>query len=329
MDEYIPTDKGAVGVSSVLRLNDELRRHDECSKCIQDLQIIKSTMQNGTYDNNLHMVVNANEGLHDLIGVYLPPPTNFDNNNTLLEEYVIHIDKAMEGLGQKLVEICKAIFEAFMSWLSDYIDTLKRYRIKLRQYSAAVMMNKNRIGDKKTFESIEMYMYTCTDWGALMTTSEELSKLLSKMRPDNVVRWCEEHKATIDKQMSEYGTRVEGKRVVKGKIKYERSTRRLGELRWRYEAFQTYLKRAIDLLTESIEDDKSGAIVRDAYKVAVKAANDPNNKDITASESKESLALAVGIFKMHKDNVAGITRALIMLTQTAMRVAKERGISTY
>ncbi len=320
MGEYKTTDKGAVGVSSVLRLNDEIRLFEARLNCYKELCIIKQTMLNGTYDFNLHKTVNSNESLSDLIGVYLPPPTNNDNNKTLLDEYVKHIDVALENILDDLKRICEAIYNAFVSWLSDYIDTLKRYRIRLKQFEAKLSMNRTFIGTKEQFESIEMYTYNYADWDKLMTTSETLSKVLDSMRPDNVVKWCEDNQRLIDSQLSEYGTRVEGKRVVRGNVKYSRITRRLKDLRWKQDDMISYVTRAIRLLDESIKDDKAGVIVREAHKNAVKEFNKPT-KDGSAPdpEPKESLALAVGIFKMHKDNVAAVIRSLIMIIEAGVR----------
>ena len=330
--EYTPSNRGALCISARLHMEDTLAKYEAVSKCIDELSIVREAMINGTYDHNLHCVVNANESLQELIGSHLPAPTNGDNNRTLMNEYVKHIDVAMEGLLDELARIIEALWKAFCSYMSDYFVAIKRYRIKIGKYRAQWQMNRTFLGTKKEFEALSIVAYPYKDWEILVDESRKLSAVLDTMRPQNVMEWMAKNKEQLAKTLIEFGINVEvteegGKvkhvSISKGAVRHQKVEGSLKNLRWIHESMDTYFDKVLKLLDETIKDMDANKIIEQAYKVAKKeVATAKGNATEEAKTAKDSLKLAIDIFKIHRDNVAGVARAFIMLVEAAINNAK-------
>lgn len=316
---YTPAHRGALCISARLHLEDSISKFNAISGCIDDLLIIREAMANGTYDNHLHNVVNANEALQDLLGTNLPAPTNGDNNRTLSDEYIKHIDATMEGLIEQLGKIIDTLFNAFVSYLEDIIVTIKRYRIKIGKYSAKWQMNKTFLGTKKEFEALVITNYPYKDWEILVDESDKLSDALNKMRPEDVSKWMDDNKGVLNKTLAEFGITIDNGKIVRGAVKYQKVESTVKNLRWIHESMGSYFDKILHLLDETIKDLSAGKIVKQAYNTAKKeVAAAKGNATKEAVAAKDSLKLAVDIFKVHRDNVAGVARSFIMLVDTAV-----------
>ena len=330
--DYKPSNRGALCISARLHMEDTLAKYEAISKCIDELSIVREAMINGTYDHNLHCVVNANESLQELIGSHLPAPTNGDNNRTLMNEYVKHIDVAMEGLLDELARLIEALWKAFCSYMSDYFVAIKRYRIKIGKYRAQWQMNRTFLGTKKEFEALSLVAYPYKDWEILVDESRKLSAVLDTMRPQNVMEWMDKNKEQLAKTLLEFGINVEvvkedGKvkhvNISKGAVRHQKVEGSLKNLRWIHESMDTYFDKVLKLLDETIKDMDANKTIEQAYKVAKKeVATAKGNATEEAKTAKDSLKLAIDIFKIHRDNVAGVARAFIMLVEAAINNAK-------
>lgn len=321
--EYIPSNRGALCISARLHMEDMLAQYDAVSKCIDELAIIREAMVNGTYDHNLHCVVNANESLQELIGSNLPPPTNGDNNRTLMNEYVKHVDVAMEGLLEKLGEIVEALYKAFCSYMSDFFVAIKRYRIKIGKYRAQWQMNRTFLGTKKEFEALEITTYPYKSWETLVVESKKLSSVLDKMRPENIDEWKNKNKAQLEDTLAEFGMSIENGVIKRGPVKHQKVSGNLKNLRWVHESMDTYFDKILDLLDETIKDMDASKIVEQAYKTAKReVAAAKGHATSEAVKAKDTLKEAIDIFKVHRDNVAGVSRSFIMLIEAAVKNAK-------
>ena len=330
--EYTPSNRGALCISARLHIEDTLAKYEVISKCIDELSIVREAMINGTYDHNLHCVVNANESLQELIGSHLPAPTNGDNNKTLMNEYVKHIDVAMEGLLEELARLIEALWKAFCSYVSDYLVAIKRYRIKIAKYRAQWQMNRTFLGTKKEFEALSIVTYPYKDWEILVDESSKLSAVLDTMRPQNVMVWMGKNKEQLAKTLIEFGINVEVTEedgvvkhvsISKGAVRHQKVEGSLKNLRWIHESMDTYFDKVLKLLDETIKDMDANKTIEQAYKVAKKeVATAKGNATEEAKTAKDSLKLAIDIFKIHRDNVAGVSRAFIMLVEAAINNAK-------
>ena len=330
--EYTPSNRGALCISARLHIEDTLAKYEAVSKCIDELSIVREAMINGTYDHNLHCVVNANESLQELIGSHLPAPTNGDNNKTLMNEYVKHIDVAMEGLLEELARLIEALWKAFCSYISDYFVAIKRYRIKIGKYRAQWQMNRTFLGTKKEFEALSIVTYPYKDWEILVDESFKLSAVLDTMRPQNVMVWMGKNKEQLAKTLIEFGINIEVTEkdgevkhvaISKGAVRHQKVEGSLKNLRWIHESMDTYFDKVLKLLDETIKDMDANKTIEQAYKVAKKeVATAKGNATEEAKTAKDSLKLAIDIFKIHRDNVAGVARAFIMLVEAAINNAK-------
>lgn len=310
--DYKPSHRGVADSSSVLKLNDLMDRYERNLECLKELQIIRKAMLDGTYDNSLHRVVNASEALTTMIGCSLPPPSNGYDNKELLDVYVKHIDVAIEGLKESIVNIIETLYKAFCEWLKDQFLVLNRYRIKLQKYRAEYVVNKSVIGNKDTFDKIELFTYAYNDWDTLVKAAKNLSVILSKIKADDVNGWVNSNLQKINEYLGEFGASIEGGSFKRGSVKYERTNKRLSDLRWRSDNFQVYFDMAIDLLKEAIEDQNTEKIVKTAYAAARKeAAESGDNK------AKDELKMVLDLFRFHRNNVAGVARVLAVIYETA------------
>ena len=259
--EYKPSNRGALCISARLHMEDTLAKYEAISKCIDELSIVREAMINGTYDHNLHCVVNANESLQELIGSHLPAPTNGDNNKTLMNEYVKHIDVAMEGLLEELARLIEALWKAFCSYVSDYFVAIKRYRIKIGKYRAQWQMNRTFLGTKKEFEALSIVAYPYKDWEILVDESRKLSAVLDTMRPQNVMVWMGKNKEQLAKTLIEFGINIEVTEkdgevkhvaISKGAVRHQKVEGSLKNLRWVHESMDTYFDKVLKLLDETI-----------------------------------------------------------------------------
>jgi hypothetical protein len=111
--------------------------------------------------------------------------------------------------------------------------------------------------------------------------------------------------------------------ISKGAVRHQKVEGSLKNLRWIHESMDTYFDKVLKLLDETIKDMDANKIIEQAYKVAKKeVATAKGNATEEAKTAKDSLKLAIDIFKIHRDNVAGVARAFIMLVEAAINNAK-------
>lgn len=317
--ERINKPLSTTGAYSQLALDKALRDCMALYNAYEELNIIRTHLKEGSYDANLHKVVNVDNSLLQELGCYLPPVMDGVSCESLTNAYLVEVEATMESFKEGLKKTLDILIAAFKEWILDWWDNNRRYRIKLRRTLAELKINILQFGTREMFEKMETNCYQQDAWNTMVDACKNITDILTTLPSDDIDKWFVSKKAVLNNYFKEFGISLDDNMTIsKGDQKYDRDNRRMDTARWQYTKLQMYVGRAIDLIGDEIDMRKDLERINKAYKTATGATEEE------AMHVRHDLMFAIDLIKAHKTNVGFVCRNILAICDAAKHNANKK-----
>lgn len=310
-------------ISSFQRLNRGLFELDRAVLDYESLLTIKSNIVTGTLTADLYKFLNKNGSmeslLHDLPSPETVPEASLEDLSVAQNHY---IDVAIEGLGQKIIDLIKKVWESFKNWVLDWIDTNRRLKFRLQRHLRKITESlQNYGGDPASYAKIEGMVYSYKEWKQMRDSAVELHKLLETVSQNEPAKWFSDNFNKMKELLTVLGYKLntsgnEYQKVVEDVgPKASKHKVNLFSAGWKQDNLKTSIEEMIGIIEN---EEKSRGIfigIQRAFDRIIGSGRDADKLNIAAFRR------LLTISKIVKGSVAASARALNDVLNIALRSA--------
>lgn len=239
-----------------VRVNELATQCERIEKTIEDLQVIRQRINDGTMTEELYDFINL-DGCLDNVLLGLPRPSDETACEALAFTQTTAIDAAMEDLVSKWKTVVSNMWSALREFLLDWLDVNRYTRIQLQRERSAFTVNPGTYGNSRSFSMTTSRVYHKPYWEEMLGGCETLNKVISEL-PRNggdLSKWIESNLVRIQTSIKPFGHSVSqpGPNLVEGSPKYDRNTTTLDAARWRFNLLGQDMDRCIKCLGDEVQ----------------------------------------------------------------------------
>lgn len=239
-----------------VRVNELTTQCERIEKTIEDLQVIRQHINNGTMTEELYDFINLDGCLDDVLAG-LPRPSDDTACEALALVQTAVIDAAMEDLVSKWKTVVANMWSALREFLLDWWDVNRYIRIQLQKEHSVFNVTPSMYGNPRSFGTTISRVYHKPYWEEMLGGCEVLNKVISELprTGGDLTKWIDSNLVRIQTAIKPFGHSVSqpGPRLVTGSPKYDRNVTTLDAARWRYNLLGQDMDRCIKCLGDEVQ----------------------------------------------------------------------------
>lgn len=266
-------------------------KHSALDKCLDEVDaklrtyesliLLRDKIATETFTDELHKFLNFHGELESIL-VDLPMKSQVPTSSLedLRTSQLAYVDTAIEGAFTDIKEAIKKLFHHFFEWLKDWFYTNRRLRFYLIQNITRLKNYRMHYGDPASFEIAKGNCYMYSEWDTMMTASEKINDLMSKVpETGGQAKYFVDHFREFSSAFEEFGYEMTDCSIVKRDPKYLRRLMFLGQTgaKWVRDDLINDCERAMANLKSEEQFSAGVSKIQRSMSAAINKAHDPND----------------------------------------------------
>ena len=293
-----------------VKVNKLASKCEQLEKTMEDLQVIRQHIVDGTMTEELYDFINMDGCLNNIMPG-LPRPSDEMACEALAHTQIIYLDAAMESVAEKWKQAIHIMWDALKEFLLDWIDDNRYIRINLQHQKAEYTVTPNVYGSVKSFASTTGNVYHKPYWEEMLSGCELLNEIIGNLPSGgDLSEWIESKLIDIQTAIKPFGHSISqpGPRLITGTPRYDKNVTTLDAARWRFNLLGQDMDRCIKCLGDEIQYRKLFYSLERIFNHA-------------APEQRTQLAFVRQLVMLSKCDVLVVARGLRAVLNAAKRTA--------